>query len=69
MAGLEESSLNRKLFLLLIDYQKKGIKYVICTDISKDGMLEGPSFELYKNIIETQDKSYKNHSFRRRIRT
>ena len=34
------------------DYQRKRIKYVICTDISKDGMLEGPSIELYKTIIE-----------------
>ena len=33
------------------DYQRKRIKYVICTDISKDGMLEGPSIELYKTII------------------
>ncbi|MEP1488297.1 MAG: 1-(5-phosphoribosyl)-5-[(5-phosphoribosylamino)methylideneamino]imidazole-4-carboxamide isomerase [Algibacter sp.] len=33
------------------DYQKQSIKYVICTDISKDGMLEGPSFDLYKDII------------------
>ncbi len=32
-------------------YQKKSIQYVICTDISKDGMLQGPSFELYKDII------------------
>ena len=32
-------------------YQNKGIKDVICTDISKDGMLEGPSFELYKEIL------------------
>ena len=33
------------------DYREKGIDYVICTDISKDGMLEGPSFELYKRIL------------------
>ena len=33
------------------EYQKKHIQYVICTDISKDGMLEGPSIELYKKII------------------
>jgi len=33
------------------EYQKKSIQYVICTDISKDGMLEGPSIELYKKII------------------
>ncbi len=25
---------------------------MICTDISKDGMLEGPSFDLYKRILE-----------------
>jgi phosphoribosylformimino-5-aminoimidazole carboxamide ribotide isomerase len=34
------------------DYQRKHIKYVICTDISKDGMLEGPSINLYKTIIK-----------------
>jgi phosphoribosylformimino-5-aminoimidazole carboxamide ribotide isomerase len=33
------------------NYREKGIEYVICTDISKDGMLEGPSFELYKRIL------------------
>ena len=33
------------------DYEKKGIKHVICTDIAKDGMLEGPSIALYKDII------------------
>jgi len=33
-------------------YEDKGLKYVICTDIAKDGMLEGPSFELYKRIIK-----------------
>lgn len=39
-------------------YQKKGIQYVICTDITKDGMLEGPSFDLYNEIIsECTNKS------------
>ncbi len=33
------------------DYKEKGIEHVICTDISKDGMLEGTSNELYKEII------------------
>ena len=33
------------------DYLTKGIDYVICTDISKDGMLKGPSFDLYENIL------------------
>lgn len=36
-------------------HHKTGAKTVICTDISKDGMLQGPSEELYKEIIaETQ---------------
>ena len=29
-----------------------GLRYVICTDISKDGMLQGPSFKLYKKLME-----------------
>lgn len=31
---------------------QKGIKYTICTDVSKDGLLQGPSTELYRNILE-----------------
>ena len=34
------------------NYLNYGIKYVICTDIDKDGMLNGPSFKLYEKIIE-----------------
>lgn len=33
------------------NYESKGISQVICTDISKDGMLAGPSIELYKEIL------------------
>jgi len=33
------------------DYEGKGVDYVICTDISKDGMLEGTSNELYAEIM------------------
>ena len=46
---LEESSLEVVQFIQ--DYQKNGIQYVVCTDISKDGMLQGPSVDLYKKII------------------
>ncbi|MGY8943047.1 MAG: 1-(5-phosphoribosyl)-5-[(5-phosphoribosylamino)methylideneamino]imidazole-4-carboxamide isomerase [Flavobacteriales bacterium] len=45
----EESTL--ELIPFIKGYQDKGIQYVICTDISKDGMLQGPSFEVYKKII------------------
>lgn len=40
-------------------YQKNGIEYVISTDIAKDGMLEGPSFELYKEIISKTNNDLK----------
>jgi len=45
----EESNLALKPFIS--DYQSKGIEYVICTDISKDGMLQGPSFKTYEDIL------------------
>ncbi len=35
------------------DFFTKGITKVISTDISRDGMLTGPSFELYQEILET----------------
>lgn len=34
------------------DYIQKGVKQVFCTDVAKDGALEGPSTALYKSIIE-----------------
>lgn len=52
---LENSDLDVIAFIQ--SYQNKGIKDVICTDISKDGMLEGPSFELYKEILNQSEVS------------
>mgnify|MGYP002783412319 FL=1 len=31
---------------------EKGVRYVISTDVAKDGLLQGPSFDLYKNLQE-----------------
>ena len=45
----EQSSIN--LFDMLDAYVRAGVIYVICTDIDKDGMLKGPSFDLYKKIM------------------
>ncbi len=39
------------IYDFLEKYIEKGIKQVFCTDVSKDGLLEGPSLELYKNIL------------------
>ena len=38
------------LFPFLKEYIHKGIEKVICTDISRDGMLQGPAIGLYKEI-------------------
>ena len=46
---LEESE--KELIPFISTYQKEGVKYVICTDISKDGMLQGPAFDLYDRIL------------------
>ena len=32
------------------EYARNGVRYVICTDIAKDGMLQGPSVDLYKEL-------------------
>lgn len=51
ISGWQEAS-KEELLPFIQAYQKQGIQYVICTDISKDGMLQGPSFELYEKIID-----------------
>lgn len=50
VSGWQEES-DVELVPFVKKYQKAGIQYVICTDISKDGMLEGPSFALYKKLL------------------
>ena len=39
------------VFELIDKYKLKGVKQFFCTDISKDGLLEGPSVDLYNKII------------------
>jgi phosphoribosylformimino-5-aminoimidazole carboxamide ribotide isomerase len=36
----------------IADYYKLGVKYTICTDIKNDGMLNGPSFNIYSEILK-----------------
>jgi phosphoribosylformimino-5-aminoimidazole carboxamide ribotide isomerase len=50
-AGWLENS-DMDIISFLSDYKSRGIKYSICTDISKDGMLQGPSTAIYKEILE-----------------
>ena len=51
VSGWQEES-TEELIPFITSYQEKGVQYVICTDIAKDGMLEGPSFDLYQKIIK-----------------
>ena len=38
------------------DYAAKGFRHVLCTDVAKDGMLAGPSLELYYELLEKVTK-------------
>ena len=40
------------VFDFMKSYTDKGVKQIFCTDIKKDGKLQGPSIELYQKIIE-----------------
>lgn len=48
--GWLESS-NDDVVAFIKEYQTNGIRYSIVTDIEKDGMLSGPAFELYSEIL------------------
>jgi len=51
---LDVSEITLDSFLEL--YEPKGVQYVLCTDITKDGMLQGTSIDLYKRL---------NHDYRK----
>jgi phosphoribosylformimino-5-aminoimidazole carboxamide ribotide isomerase len=50
--GWTEQS-ERDVIDFITDYSLKGVKYTICTDVDKDGMLTGPSIKLYSKILES----------------
>lgn len=50
--GWQEST-ELSVIEFISEFYKKGISKVISTDISRDGMLTGPAFELYSEIMET----------------
>lgn len=49
--GWKEES-QQELLPFLDGYTQEGIRKVLCTDISRDGMLQGPSIDLYKQIMD-----------------
>jgi len=46
----EDSELTLSSFIR--GYMQKGITRVLCTDINRDGMLQGPAIELYKSLLK-----------------
>jgi len=55
-AGWLEGS-DQDVISFIEEYRKKGLIYTVCTDIDKDGMLQGPSIALYKEILSSVDVS------------
>jgi len=47
-----------ELMPFIQNYMQKGISKVICTDISKDGMLAGTSLDLYKKMLQIEPEMY-----------
>lgn len=57
ISGWEETT-DKELIPFIREYYAKGIIKTICTDISRDGMLQGPAIELYKEIKEAEPFLY-----------
>ena len=57
VSGWTETS-SQDLIPFVSGYRQKGISKVICTDISRDGMLQGPATELYKEMMTAVDGLY-----------
>lgn len=57
ISGWEETTDN-ELIPFIQSYNQKGITKSICTDISRDGMLQGPAIDLYKEILEQIPQLY-----------
>lgn len=41
------------LFECIDDFMSAGLKHVLCTDVSRDGAMSGPNFELYERIMKS----------------
>ena len=48
----EKSALDWPKFLA--DYRRAGVRRVVCTDVSRDGMMSGPALDLYAEILQQE---------------
>jgi phosphoribosylformimino-5-aminoimidazole carboxamide ribotide isomerase len=51
ISGWREST-NINLYDIIDNYLPYGLKYILCTDIARDGTMMGPNIDLYKKIAE-----------------
>jgi phosphoribosylformimino-5-aminoimidazole carboxamide ribotide isomerase len=42
---------DRWIYDFIREYLDKGVQQIFCTDVSKDGLLQGPALDLYRNIV------------------
>ncbi|HXD76479.1 MAG TPA: 1-(5-phosphoribosyl)-5-[(5-phosphoribosylamino)methylideneamino]imidazole-4-carboxamide isomerase [Puia sp.] len=50
ISGWTETT-DRWVYDFIQDYLEQGVRQVFCTDVSKDGLLQGPALDLYRNIV------------------
>ena len=50
VSGWTETT-DRWVYDFIRDYMEKGVRQIFCTDVSKDGLMEGPALDLYENIV------------------
>lgn len=54
--GWQEAS-GRRLWPLLEQYRAAGLQAMLCTDVSRDGTLDGPNIGLYREILRMIDNA------------
>ena len=57
VAGWQEST-DMDIFTFINNWHSKGIRKIISTDISRDGMLQGTATKLYQKILQTVPEAY-----------
>ena len=53
-----QTTTDNELIPFIASYQEQGVRTVICTDISRDGMLQGAATDLYREIREELPEIY-----------
>ena len=50
VSGWQETT-DRWIYDFIREYMEQGVRQIFCTDVSKDGLLQGPAVDLYRNIL------------------